>query len=97
MFHTAHTVLSSGHTAISGFAFRPCHHPSTKTTSSSAISLGFFMEQPPSLSSLKLKQCHQPHLVCQASQDAVSLRLVCFCYSFFRLSSFAEVKFLHFY
>ncbi|KAJ1409371.1 Pre-ATP-grasp domain superfamily, partial [Sesbania bispinosa] len=70
MLQSARTVLA-GHTSTSAFAFRPCH-PSTKTTSS----LGFYMEQPPLFSSLKLKHCQQPHLACQASQeqDAVSLR-----------------------
>nr|KYP74487.1 hypothetical protein KK1_007170 [Cajanus cajan] len=62
MLHSARVVLS-GHTSVSAFAFKPCI-PSIKTTPS----LGFYMEQ--SLP-LKLKQCHQPHLVCQATtQDA---------------------------
>ncbi|KAL5195977.1 Phosphoribosylaminoimidazole carboxylase, chloroplastic [Glycine soja] len=67
MLQSAHLVLS-GHTTISGFAFRPSN-PSIKTTSS----LGFYMEQSPPL---KLKQCHQPHLACQATtqDDTVSLR-----------------------
>ncbi|XP_047154834.1 phosphoribosylaminoimidazole carboxylase, chloroplastic [Vigna umbellata] len=58
MLHSARIVLS-GHSTISAFAFR-LSSPSIKTTSS----LGFHMEQSPSL---KLKQCHQPHLACQAT------------------------------
>jgi len=69
MLHSARVVLS-GHSTIPAFAFRPSN-PCIKTTSS----LGFYMEQSPSL---KLKQCHQPHLACQATSrddDDASLRL----------------------
>jgi len=68
MLHSARIVLS-GHTNISAFAFRSSS-PSIKTTSS----LGFYMDQSPPL---KLKQCHQPHLACQATSrdDDASLRL----------------------
>ncbi|QCE07440.1 phosphoribosylaminoimidazole carboxylase [Vigna unguiculata] len=68
MLHSARVVLS-GHSTIPAFAFRPSN-PCIKTTSS----LGFYMEQSPSL---KLKQCHQPHLACQATSrddDDASLR-----------------------
>ncbi|XP_061371352.1 phosphoribosylaminoimidazole carboxylase, chloroplastic-like [Gastrolobium bilobum] len=63
MLHTLRIVWS-GHTT-SPFVSRR-YHPFTNTTS-----LGFYTEQTPSLSPLKLKHCH---LLCQASQDAVPLR-----------------------
>ncbi|KAJ1409989.1 Pre-ATP-grasp domain superfamily [Sesbania bispinosa] len=64
-------VHGGGDTSTSAFAFRPYHHSSINTTTS----LGSYMEQPPLLSSLKLK-LKQPHLACHASQEknAVSLR-----------------------
>ncbi|MED6110774.1 hypothetical protein PIB30_045941 [Stylosanthes scabra] len=72
-------MLPSVH-SYSGFGFRPCldHHPcskSTTTTSSSAVSLGFFLERTrlPPFSSLKMEHSYPAQLVFQASQDPVSI------------------------